>query len=54
MLEELKLKMTVKKTESKLFLIDANLRLTSKASKIGLSCNAWWEGLNSRGGDHGT
>ena len=35
-----------KKTESKIFLIDAKLRLTSKASKIGLGCNAWWEGFS--------
>ena len=38
--------MTVKKTESKIFLIDAKLRLTSKACKIGLGCNAWWEGFS--------
>ena len=35
-----------KKTESKIFLIDEKLRLTSKASKIGLGCNAWWEGFS--------
>ena len=35
-----------KKTESKIFLIEAKLRLTSKASKIGLGCNAWWEGFS--------
>ena len=34
------------KTESKIFLVDAKLRLTSQASKIGLGCNAWLEGFS--------
>ena len=29
-----------------MFLIDAKLRLTSAACKIGLGCNDWWEGFS--------